>query len=218
MRYPRQLPASGAMVGLIGVASVVAVAVLALCPSRAEAQSEPLAAFAGQKVSVMPIQFLRVDTTAPVKAQDWASVRRELNDSIGVAIAERGIGKKWAYAADIERMAKRNAVYVSDPNSLGAGGLRNRALKAGEPAPPVLINNLRPMIALGDSRWALIPVELGFAGAGAEKHPVLRLVLLDGRVGQVTWYADLPGVASPTFGSADIGALAQRIADLVVSR
>lgn len=194
------------------------VAALALCPSRAEAQGEPLAPFAGQKVSVMPIQFLRVDTTAPVKAQDWASLRRELNDSIGVAIAERGIGKKWAYAADIERMAKRNAVYVSDPNSLGAGGLRNRALKAGEPAPPVLINNLRPMIALGDSRWALIPVELGFAGAGAEKHPVLRLVLLDGRVGQVTWYADLPGVASPTFGSADIGALAQRIADLVVSR
>ncbi len=198
--------------------SAVAVATLALGPSRAEAQGEPLAPFAGQKVSVMPVQFLRIDTTAPVKAQDWASVRRELNDSIGVAIAERGIGKKWAYAADIERMAKRNAVYVSDPNSLGAGGLRNRALKAGEPAPPVLISNLRPMIALGDSRWALIPVELGFAGAGAEKHPVLRLVLLDGRVGQVTWYADLPGVASPTFGSADIGALAQRIADLVVSR
>lgn len=206
------------MAGFSGVAFAIALAALPFGPDHAEAQGEPLAPFAGQKVSVMPVQFLRVDSTAPVKPQNWASVRRELDDSIGVAIAERGIGKKWAYAADIERMAKRNAVYVSDPSSLGAGGLRNRALKAGEPAPPVLINNLRPMIALGDSRFSLIPVELGFAGSGVERHAVLRLVLLDGRVGQIVWYADLPGVASASFGSADIGALAQRIADLVVSR
>lgn len=211
MRYARRLFAAAAVMSAAGAA-------VAASARPAQAQGEPLAPFAGQKVSVMPIQFLRVDTTAPVKAQNWAAVRRELDDSIGVAIAERGIGKKWAYAADIERMAKRNAVYVSDPYSLGAGGLRNRAFKAGEPAPPVLINNLRSMIALGDSRYALIPVELGFAGTGAEKHPVLRLVLLDGRVGQITWYADLPGVASTGFASADIGALAQRIADLVVAR
>jgi hypothetical protein len=197
---------------------ILTLATVAGAQQSAGGASEPLAPFAGQKVSVMPIQFLRVDTTAPVKAQNWAAVRRELDDSIGVAIAERGIGKKWAYAADIERMAKRNAVYVSDPYSLGAGALRNRAFKPGDQAPPTLINNLRSMIALGDSRYALIPVELGFAGAGAEKHPVLRLVLLDGRVGQITWYADLPGVASAGFASADIGALAQRIADLVVAR
>ncbi len=211
MRYAGRLLAVGVVIAAAGL-------VVAAAPHPVLAQGEPLAPFAGQKVSVMPVQFLRVDTTAPVKSQNWAVVRRELDDSIGVAIAERGIGRKWAYAADIERMAKRNAVYVSDPYALGAGGLRNRAFKAGEPAPPVLINNLRSMIALGDSRYALIPVELGFAGSGAERHPVLRVVLLDGRAGQITWYADLPGVSSASFGSADIGALAQRIADLVVAR
>jgi hypothetical protein len=178
----------------------------------------PLAPFAAMKVAVMPVQFLRTDTAGPVKAADWAILRRELDDSIGVAIAERGIGRKWAYAADVARMAKRNAGYVSDPYTLGAGGLRMRTLKAEEQAPRTMIDNMRSLIALGDARYALVPVELAFAKQGNEWRGVLRLLMVDGRVGQLTWFADLPVETGASFGSAAIGVLAQRIADLVVAR
>ncbi len=188
-------------------------------PSRSEAQGEPpLAPFAAQAVSVTPVQFLRADSAAPLHAAQWAAVRLELDDSIGVALAERGLGKKWAYAADLARLAKRNVGYVSDPYTLGAGGLRGRALKPGEQAPSVVLNNLRSLIAIGDSRYALVPVELAFTGRGADARMALRVVVLDGRGGEVVWYSDLMAVAPAQFGSAEIGALAQRVADLVIAR
>ena len=82
----------------------------------------------------------------------------------------------------------------------------------------LLLNNLRSLIALGDSRFALIPVELAFVGRGPDAHPVLRIVLVDGRAGQVTWYADLAGQPGAVFNTAAIGNLAQRVADLVAQR
>lgn len=204
--------------------ATLTIGALACAGSKSAAQqpalsgAQPLAGFAAQKVAVMPVQFVRADSSGSVHAADWAGVRKALDDSIGAAIAERGIGKKWAYAADIERMAKRNAVYVSDPYALGAGGLRTRPLKPEEPVSPVLVNNLRSLIALGDSRFALIPVELSFAHKGAESRASLRLVLVDGRVGQVVWSGDIAGEPATAFGAATIGALAQRVADLVSGR
>ena len=121
-------------------------------PPQLLTNEAPLAGFASQKLAVMPVQFLRIDSTAPIKAADWAKLRLELDDSIGTAIAARGVGKKWAYAADIARMAKRNADYVSDPYSLGAMGFRDPKKKVGDPAPTTVINNMRSLIALGDSR------------------------------------------------------------------
>ena len=186
--------------------------------SWAQTGEPPLAPFAAQRVSVLPVQFLRGDTAAPVSQAQWAVVRSQLDDSIGTAIFERGVGNKWAYAADLARLAKRNTGYVSDPATLGAGSLRNRALRADDQAPTVLLNNLRPLIALGDSRYALIPIELAFAGKGPDMQAVLRLVLLDGRGGKLIWFADLTVPAASEFSSAQIGALAQRVADLVAGR
>ena len=179
---------------------------------------EPLGGYVSTKVSVMPAQFLRGDSAAPVKPAEWAKLRLELDDSLGTAIAERGVGKKWAYATDIARMAKRNAAYTSDPYALGAGSLRVRPLQPGEQASAGIVNNLRSLIALGDSRFALIPVELSFARKGAQVVPTLRLVLLDGRSGQVAWFGDVAGRPGTGFAAAEIGALAQRVADLVAAR
>jgi hypothetical protein len=81
-------------------------------------------------------------------------------------------------------MAKRNTDYVSDPYALGAGPLRNPQLKAGDPVSPAVVGNLRSLIALADARFALIPVELAFAKRGSEARPVVRMVLLDGRMGR----------------------------------
>ena len=166
----------------------------------------------------MPVQFLRADSTSPVKSAEWAAMRKALDDSIGAAIAERGVGRKWAYAADIAKMAKRNSDYASDPYALGARGLLNPQLKAGDPAPSIVVNNMRSLIALGDSRFAVVPVELWFAKRGAETRPVLRIVLVDGRVGQVVWFTDVAGAPGTNFASPELGALAQRVADLVAAR
>jgi len=166
----------------------------------------------------MPVQFLRADSTSPVKSADWALLRKELDDSIGAAISARGIGKKWAYAADIARLAKRNSDYVSDPYALGAAPLRNPQKKVGDPASVVVVNSLRSLIALGDSRFALIPLDLWFQHKGTENRPVLHVVLVDGRAGQIMWFADVGGEPGTRFSSAEIGALAERIADLVIAR
>ncbi|MEA3247709.1 MAG: hypothetical protein U9Q74_16280 [Gemmatimonadota bacterium] len=184
----------------------------------AQGGDPPLAPFAAQKLSVMPVQLLRADTASPLKPSEWATVRREIDDSIGTALSERGIGRKWAYAADIDRLAKRNASYVSDPYALGASGLRGRSLKPDDPAPPVLVNNLRSLVALGDSRFALVPAELSFEGHGADARAVLRVVLVDGRGGTVLFAIDVVVPAGSKFDAPHIGGLAQRVADLVVSR
>ena len=166
----------------------------------------------------MPVQFFRADSASPVKPAAWATLRKELDDSIGVAIAARGIGKKWAYAADIVRLSKRNSEYVSDPYSLGAAGFRNPKKKVGDPAPSAVVNNMRSLIALGDSRFALIPVDFWFSNKGGVIRPVVHIVLVDGRAGQIVWFADVPGDPGTKFSSAEVGAFAQRIADLVAVR
>jgi hypothetical protein len=187
-------------------------------PATAQGRAEPpLAPFAAEKVSVMPVQFLRADSGAPVRTTDWATLRRELDDSIGAAIAGRGVGTKWAYAADIARLARRNTAYVSDPYTIGAGGLRARTLEANQQLPRTLIDNLRSLIALGDSRYALVPVDLSLVRQGGDWKAVLRLVLVDGRRGQLIWFADIAVDTDPAFTGAAAGRIAHRVADLVVA-
>src|ERR1035437_8281784 len=79
----------------------------------------PLSPMASQHVMVLPVQLLRADSGAWVDQTNWEKFRRELDDSIASAIANRGIGKTWKYAADVARIAKRNPEYVGDPHSMG---------------------------------------------------------------------------------------------------
>jgi hypothetical protein len=91
-------------------------------------------------------------------------------------------------------------------------------LKPEEQVQRMLIDNMRSLIAIGDARLALVPVELAVSKRGPEVRALLRLVMLDGRVGQVVWYTDLGVEVGSAFGSAEIGVLAQRVADLVSAR
>ena len=88
----------------------------------------------------------------------------------------------------------------------------------GDPAPTTVINNMRSLIALGDSRFALIPVDFGFTTVGKDLRPKMSFVLVDGRAGQILWFADVVGAAGTKFTSAELGAFAARIADLVGAR
>lgn len=196
---------------------LIAFGAAAALAAHAQKPQPPLAQFVSQRIVVMPLQLLRPDTGAFVGSAAWGAFRKELDDSIGSAIAERGVGKKWMYAADVARSAKRNAAYVSDPYSLGAQPLRGAIYKGGDKIPEVFAGNLRSLIAIGDTRFALVPVELGFVRKGAQQWAVLRLALIDGRGNQFVWVGDVASDPGTSFTPALINSLAARVADLVVA-
>lgn len=170
--------------------------------------SPPLAHFAAQRVSIMPVQLFRADTVGWSRDASWATLRVAVDSAITAALKERGLGSRWAYAEDAVRIAKRNPIYTSDPTSLGVGRWRSTLPKLGETIPPIVADNLRPLTALGDTRYALIPVEL----RGEGETGILRIVIVDTRARSVAWFADLRAVAGP----AMIGALANGLADLII--
>lgn len=197
--------------------SALLVATAAAAQTSKPQPQPPLAQFISQPLIVLPVQLLRADTGAFVGAATWEAFRRELDDSIGSAIAARGVGKQWSYAADVARSAKRNAAYASDPYSLGVQPMRGAKIKVGDKIPPVFSSNLRSLIALGDTRFALLPIELVFQRGDATQRAALRLALVDGRMGIFVWLGDVASDAAPALTPAMLGSLAARVADLVVA-
>lgn len=177
----------------------------------------PFAQFISQRIIVLPVQLLRADTGAFVSATPWEAYRRELDDSIGAAIAARGLGKQWSYAADVARSAKRNAAYTSDPYSLGVQPMRGTVIKPGDRIPPLFASNLRALIALGDTRYALLPIEVAVRRNGAEERAAMRLALVDGRAGLYVWIGEVLSDPAAALGPAVSASLAARVADLVVA-
>ena len=178
---------------------------------------QPLAPFVAQRIIVLPVQLLRADSGAFVNSAKWGAFRKELDDSIGSAIAERGLGKKWAYAADVVQSARRNAAYTSDPYALGAQPLRGAPIKAGDKIPELFGTNLCALIALGDTRYALLPIEVVFQKSGNLQRAALRLALVDGRGGLFLWIGDVASDPAASLTPAMIGSLAARVADLVIA-
>lgn len=170
----------------------------------------PLAPFAAERAAVTPVQFWRADSAGWSVTADGAKLRAEVDSAIAVAFRERGMGSRWAFAGDVVRSARRNPTLRSDPTSLGAGRWRNAAPELNEQMPPLLADNLRVVSALGDTRYAFIPVEL----RGVNDTATLRVVLVDTRRRAVVWFADLAVGASRPNEVAE--GLAELLADLVV--
>jgi hypothetical protein len=191
-------------------------------PSKAAQQAAarrepPLAPLANEKVLVLPVQLLRADSGAWVDGARWEQFRRQLDDSIGAAIAGRGIGRTWKYAADAVRIAKRNPDYVNNPYTMGVQSMRTVAYKIGDPLPEVFNDNLRALIALSDARYALVPVEIWFARKGPQQIAAIKIAMVDGRGGTFVWLGEVgsdPGTAMPP---SLAGMLAARVADLIAA-
>jgi len=177
----------------------------------------PLAPMASQHVMVLPVQLLRADSGAWVDQSKWEKFRRELDDSIGSAIANRGIGRTWKYAADVARIAKRNPDYVSDPYSMGVQAMRTVKYKIGDDMPDLLNNNLRPLVALADARYVLVPVEIWFARKDAMQIAALKLALVDARGGSIVWLGEIGSDPSTAMPPTLAGTIAARVADLVMA-
>jgi hypothetical protein len=193
----------------------------ALLPAAALAQSAPassaqpaapagppLGQFAAMRVAILPVQFWRADSIGWSASMAWPTFRLQVDSAIAEAMRERGMGTRWAYGPDVARTARRNPTLNSDPFALGAGRWRSVPPQIGEDLAPLVADNLRLVTALGDTRYALIPVELRIVGDGA----ILRLVLADTRTRQVAWVGDISVAATRGL----LPALGARVADLIV--
>jgi len=186
-------------------------------PNAGARPQPPLAPMASQHVMVLPVQLLRADSGAWVDQTKWEKFRRELDDSIGAAIAARGIGKTWKYAADVARIAKRNPEYVNDVYSMGAQPMRIVKFKIGDPIPDLFNNNLRFLIGIADTRFALLPVEIWFVRKGDQQIAALKLAMVDGRAGTFVWLGEVGSDPATAYSPAVINTIAARVADLVVA-
>jgi hypothetical protein len=76
------------------------------------------------------------------------------------------------------------------------------------------------MVALQESaRAVLMPVELRFEkdSKTGQGTAVLRLAVLDGRLGEVRWIGDVKSEPSATFSTALLTSVAGKVADLITA-
>jgi hypothetical protein len=180
----------------------------------------PLSALAGQRVVVTPTYRLREADVLGWSAQIPRSREylRSLDDEIATALADRGLKTQWVYPADLAKSMRGNPGYAADPYALAADPLRNPAVQPSTKIGDPLVTQLRTMVALHDARMVLMPLELRFerekSGQGIA---VLRLALIDGRLGEVRWINDVKSDPSPAFSHALLVSLARHFADLITN-
>ena len=175
-----------------------------------------------QQVIVAPTHSLReadaLGWTAQIpRTRDYL---RTLDTMIQSELTARGLGRQWIFPAALVLAQRSNPSYAIDPYGLAANPLRSPNVIAGTRLTDPLVTQLRTMIALQESaRAVLLPVELRF-----EKDPtvdqgtaVLRIALLDGRIGEVRWIGDVRSQASATLTNALLTSLAGKVADLITA-
>ena len=187
-----------------------------------EPSIRPLAQLAAQHVVVTPTHSLRViDPLGWVpKAPKPRDLLKALDDDIATTLGERGLKSQWVYPPDLVRAMRANPSYAIDPYALGVSPLRNPAVVSGSQLGDPLATQLRTMIALQEGvRAVLLPVELRFEGDKASGHglAVLRVALVDGRLGDVRWIGDVKSDSAPAYSRAVITNLASHLADLIAA-
>ncbi len=190
-------------------------------PAMPEPVMRPLAQLAAQRVIVTPAFSLVSPDPLGWSAQLPKSREylRQFDDTLQSVLGERGLKKQWIYPPDLVRAAKGSPTYAVDPYSLGSNILRSTAVVSGSRYGDPLATQLRTMVALQeDARAVLVPVELHFekekTGQGSA---VLRVALLDARLGDVRWigYVRSDPVDHPS--PAMLTSLASHLADLITS-
>lgn len=181
----------------------------------------PLASLAGQRIVLTPAYRLRDGDALGWGAQIPRSREflRALDTAIAAELALRGLEKQWVYPPDLARSAKASPTYAVDPYALAVEPLRSTSVAPGGKIGDPLVTQLRTMIALHDSRFVLLPVELRFErDKSGQGIAVLHAVLVDGRVGEVRWTGDAKSDPSPTFSRALLASVASHFADLITIR
>jgi len=182
--------------------------------------NHPLAGIAGQNIIIAPVQALRMpaDGGWPALPPSRPTLAR-LDSVFADTLKERVGNRGWVYADGLVMAAANNPTHATDPRSLAVNSLRASTLKIDDRLVEPLATQLRTMIALHDARAVLLPVDLRFErDAAGQGLAVLRVDLIDGRLGEVRWVGDVRSDPAATLSPALIASLAEHFADLVTVR
>ena len=210
---------------------VASVVLLAACHGGKPAEEplpaqpvRPLAQLAAQRTILTPAFSLALgeslgwSATIP-RSRDFL---RQLDDEIAKELGERGLKTRWIYPADLVRANQTNPTYAPDPYALGASALRDPSVTSGTKLGDPLVTQLRTMVALEENaRAVVIPVELRFekgtGPAAGQGIAVLKVALLDGRLGDIRWVGTVRSDPAPTLSRAVLTSVAAHFADLITA-
>jgi hypothetical protein len=202
--------------------------VLALCgacsskPPETEASPvplRPLERLAGQEILVLPVQYLSSTDILGWQQQipNRAAFLAALDDQIEAALSARGLGRAWTFGREIERASKMNSILMTDARSLSAEWLRGRVLPETSVRDP-LASQVRGLVGLKGSRYALLPVELRFENRGTGVGvAILRIVMIDSRMAQIRWVGEVVSDPMRTLSPALTASVATHFADLAAA-
>lgn len=217
MMIPRALPPFiAAIVLLAACASQPTNQVSAAGEKPSPTALRPLERMAGQQVLVLPVQYLAFhDSLGWQRAvPNRAAYLARLDTVIASTLTARGLGQAWTFGPEVARAARLNSIIMPDARALSAEWLRGRLLPDQTVRDP-LASQVRSLVGLKGSRYALLPVEMRFEGRGGTGVATLRLVMIDSRLAQVRWVGEIRSDPSPTFSPALAASVAARFADLV---
>ena len=179
----------------------------------------PLERMAGQQLIVLPVQYLASTDTLGWQQQipNRAAFLAALDDQIEAVMAARGLGKAWVFGREVERASKLNSILMTDARSLSAEWLRGRVLPETTVRDP-LAQQVRGLVGLKGSRYALLPVELRLENRpGGTGVAILRVVMIDSRMAQIRWVGEVESDPTRTFSPALATNVATHFADLVLA-
>ena len=179
----------------------------------------PLERMAGQQLIVLPVQYLASTDTLGWQQQipNRAAFLAALDDQIEAVMAARGLGKAWVFGREVERASKLNSILMTDARSLSAEWLRGRVLPETTVRDP-LAQQVRGLVGLKGSRYALLPVELRLENRpGGTGVAILRVVMIDSRMAQIRWVGEVESDPMRTFSPALSANVATHFADLVLA-
>jgi len=179
----------------------------------------PLERMAGQQLIVLPVQYLASTDTLGWQQQipNRAAYLAALDDQIEAVMAARGLGKAWVFGREVERASKLNSILMTDARSLSAEWLRGRVLPETTVRDP-LAQQVRGLVGLKGSRYALLPVELRLENRpGGTGVAILRVVMIDSRMAQIRWVGEVVSDPMRTFSPALATNVATHFADLVLA-
>ena len=139
---------------------------------------------AGQEVLVLPVQYLSSTDSLGWQQQipNRAAFLAALDDQIEATMAARGLGRAWVFGREVERASKLNSILITDARSLSAEWLRGRVLPESSVRDP-LASQVRGLVGLKGSRYALLPVEFRLENRGGGTGvAILRVVMIDSRM------------------------------------
>ena len=208
--------------------TLIAAAIIAACappptnqvPAAGEQISataaRPLERMAGQQVLVLPVQYISFHNSLgwQQSVPDASAYLAKLDTVIASTFTARGLGQAWTFGPEVARAARLNSIIMPNARGLAAEWLRGRLLPDQTVRDP-LASQVRALVGLKGSRYALLPVEIRFEDQGGTGVATMRLVMIDSRLAQVRWVGEIRSDPARTFSPAFATSIAARFADLV---